>query len=241
MEQQQVSRAFATASPVDLSDVAGLEASARAGGYRTPMRPLQMAAKRVVDVVGTLVLLALCAPLFLVIAAMVGMDGGPVVYRHRRVGLNGQMFDCLKFRTMILGAEECLAEFLSYHPEARREWAADQKLSFDPRVTGIGKILRRASLDELPQLVNVLRGEMSLVGPRPVTPSELSHYGSAATAYASVRPGITGLWQVSGRNDVGYAKRVALDESYVREWNLALDLRILLRTPGVVFTRKGAR
>jgi exopolysaccharide production protein ExoY len=135
--------------------------------------------KRVIDIIGSLALLVLFSPLFLIVALMVSLDGGPVFYRHKRIGRDGKPFGCLKFRTMILGAEACLNEYLSYHPEQRREWEQDQKLAFDPRVTAIGNVLRRLSFDELPQLVNVLVGEMSLVGPRPVTEGELKHYGVA--------------------------------------------------------------
>jgi lipopolysaccharide/colanic/teichoic acid biosynthesis glycosyltransferase len=134
--------------------------------------------KRVIDIIGSLALLVLFSPLFLVVALMVSLDGGPVFYRHKRIGRDGKPFGCLKFRTMILGAEACLNEYLSYHPEQRREWEQDQKLAFDPRVTAIGNVLRRLSLDELPQLVNVLVGEMSLVGPRPVTEGELKRCGA---------------------------------------------------------------
>ena len=197
--------------------------------------------KRVIDIIGSLALLVLFSPLFLVVALMVSLDGGPVFYRHKRIGRDGKPFGCLKFRTMILGAEACLNEYLSYHPEQRWEWEQDQKLAFDPRVTAIGNVLRRLSLDELPQLVNVLVGEMSLVGPRPVTEGELKHYGAAASAYLAVRPGLTGPWQVSGRNDVSYATRVAMDEAYVRNFSLWNDIVILLRTPGVVLSKKGAR
>ena len=197
--------------------------------------------KRVIDIIGSLALLVLFSPLFLVVALMVSLDGGPVFYRHKRIGRDGKPFGCLKFRTMILGAEACLNEYLSYHPEQRREWEQDQKLAFDPRVTAIDNVLRRLSFDELPQLVNVLVGEMSLVGPRPVTEGELKHYGAAASAYLAVRPGLTGPWQVSGRNDVSYATRVAMDEAYVRNFSLWNDIVILLRTPGVVLSKKGAR
>ena len=197
--------------------------------------------KRLIDVIGSLALLVLFSPLFLVVALMVSLDGGPVFYRHKRIGRDGKPFGCLKFRTMILGAEACLNEYLSYHPEQRREWEQDQKLAFDPRVTAISNVLRRLSLDELPQLVNVLVGEMSLVGPRPVTEGELKHYGAAASAYLAVRPGLTGPWQASGRNDVSYATRVAMDEAYVRNFSLWNDIVILLRTPGVVLSKKGAR
>lgn len=197
--------------------------------------------KRVLDIVVASLALFLSMPLLLVIAVFVAMDGGPVLYRHRRIGTAGIPFGCLKFRTMILDAEQCLDEYLSYHPDARAEWAREQKLAFDPRVTAVGRFLRQSSLDELPQLINVLKGEMSLVGPRPVTQSEMAHYGPIAPLYKSVRPGITGVWQVSGRNDVGYETRVRLDESYVKNWSFGLDLLILLRTPAAVLSRRGAK
>lgn len=197
--------------------------------------------KRGLDAVLAGTLLVMILPLMAVIAVLVSLDGGPVFYGHSRVGLGGRPFRCLKFRTMIVEAEECFEEYLSYHPGVVEEWAQTRKLRFDPRVTGIGKILRATSLDELPQLLNVLRGEMSLVGPRPVTRQEIALYGESAPLYASVRPGITGLWQVSGRNDLDYAARVALDARYVLERGAAMDLAILLRTPAVVLRRRGAR
>ncbi|WP_245259331.1 sugar transferase [Methylobacterium sp. 77] len=190
---------------------------------------------------GALILLAILWPLFLIIAVMVALDGGPVFYGHRRIGKDGRAFDCLKFRTMIPGAEECLGEYLSYHPLANTEWRASQKLVRDPRVTPIGALLREWSLDELPQLLNVLRGEMSLVGPRPVTRSEMIHYGPTAALYMSVLPGMTGLWQVSGRSDLSYTSRVALDRTYVERWSLVRDLAILLSTPRAVLRRSGAK
>nr|WP_281413529.1 sugar transferase [Microvirga antarctica] len=197
--------------------------------------------KRGFDMVAAFVLLLMSVPLFLAVAALVAIDGGPVFYLHKRIGRNGVTFGCLKFRTMILGAEDCLDEYLFHHPAAQMEWAKEQKLAFDPRVTAIGRFLRLSSIDELPQLLNVLKGDMSLVGPRPVTQGELVHYGLATPLYKSVRPGITGLWQVSGRNDLEYNKRVRLDETYVRNWSLMADFSILLRTPAVVISRKGAR
>lgn len=197
--------------------------------------------KRAFDLVASLVLLLLAMPLFAVIGLLVAMDGGPVFFRHQRVGRNGVMFGCWKFRTMILDAEASLAEYLHYHPEAEEEWQRDQKLVHDPRITPIGKFLRSSSLDELPQLFNVLVGEMSLVGPRPVTAIELQRYGSKADVYASARPGITGFWQVSGRNETSYDERVALDERYVQRRHLGMDLMILWRTIGVVLSRRGAR
>lgn len=202
---------------------------------------LRDAAKRVLDVVGAALLLVLFAPLMAVIALLVARDGGPVFYAHRRIGRDGASFGCLKFRTMVPDADLRLAELLERDPQARAEWEATRKLRRDPRVTPVGRILRASSLDELPQLVNVLKGEMSLVGPRPVQQSELNaFYGSAASHYRAVRPGLTGLWQISGRNDTSYAYRVALDVAYVSHATLLDDIRILLRTPFAVLRRRGA-
>jgi len=225
------------------AEIETIEARPQERRVRSPLRSgaITRGIKRAIDIVGSAVLLVLFAPLFLVIGLLVALDGGPIVYAHRRVGQGGKPFDCLKFRTMILGAEDCLVEYLAHHPEAGQEWARDQKLGFDPRVTPIGRLLRRTSLDELPQLVNVLRGEMSLVGPRPVTVGELAHYGPSADHYFSVRPGITGPWQIGGRNDVSYARRVALDSEYARTLSVWRDIAILARTPAVVLSRKGAR
>jgi lipopolysaccharide/colanic/teichoic acid biosynthesis glycosyltransferase len=198
--------------------------------------------KRSADMLIAGTALLMLSPLFALLMVMVATDGGPVFYRHKRIGRGGIAFGCLKFRTMIPNAEQYLESYLASNEEAAEEWARDQKLSFDPRVTRVGRVLRAASMDELPQLVNVICGEMSLVGPRPVTEVELStHYGDTAPLYKSVYPGITGLWQVSGRNDVSYEARVAMDEAYVRRRSLLLDLMILLKTPVAVLSRKGAR
>ena len=205
-------------------------------------RSVQTGLKHILDRVAAALLLVAFAPVFALVTVLVGMDGGPVMFSHRRVGRNGKAFGCLKFRTMVAAAEELLPEYLRLHPAAAEEWRREQKLVFDPRVTGVGKLLRRTSLDELPQLWNVLRGEMSLVGPRPVTRGEIdTHYSRCAGVITSVKPGLTGLWQVSGRNDVGYEKRVALDLRYVKSWNLLEDFRILLKTADVVLSRSGAR
>jgi len=189
-----------------------------------------------------LLLLVLLAPLLALVAFLVWQrDGTPVLFAHYRVGHDGKMFRCLKFRSMLLGAEATLAALLARSPEARDEWERDQKLLRDPRVTAIGRFLRRTSLDELPQLFNVLRGEMSLVGPRPITVGELMRYGRARWHYLSVRPGITGLWQVSGRNNTTYEERVAFDRLYVERRSAWLDALILMKTVYVVLARHGAR
>ena len=155
-------------------------------------------------------------------------------FAHTRVGRHGRLFRCFKFRTMVPNAAEVLAELLARDPAARAEWARDRKLRNDPRITPIGRLLRKTSLDELPQLFNVLRGEMSLVGPRPVMPDELERYGEAQDRLSQVRPGLTGLWQISGRNDVDYERRVHLDAWYVRNWTFWYDILILFRTLLVV-------
>lgn len=202
---------------------------------------LRPVAKRLMDLLGAGLLLLLAAPAFLAIAALVRMDGGRVFYAHPRVGRGGETFGCLKFRSMVMDADRRLAELLENDAEARAEWQATRKLKNDPRVTWIGRFLRATSLDELPQLINVLKGEMSLVGPRPVQASELAaYYGAAAQHYLSVRPGITGPWQVSGRSDTSYAQRVALDVGYVTHPSILRDVKILLQTPVAVLARKGA-
>lgn len=189
-----------------------------------------------------LVLVMLISPVLLVVAWMIWRrDGAPIFFGHYRVGRDGKLFKCLKFRTMLRNSEQALADLLRDDPVARAEWDRDQKLTNDPRITPVGDFLRRTSLDELPQLFNVLRGEMSLVGPRPVTFGELARYGSARWHYLSVRPGITGLWQVSGRNNTTYEERVSLDRNYVEQRSLWLDASILFRTVAVVVTKDGAR
>lgn len=208
---------------------------------RAPINyPAASVAKRSFDlVVGVLFLLAL-SPVMLMIALLVMRDGGGVLFRHKRIGANGKTFCCLKFRTMCVDAEAKLQKLLAEDAEARAEWKRDFKLRNDPRVTALGNFLRQTSLDELPQLFNIIKGDMSLVGPRPIVTAEAARYGAAFRDYLSCRPGLTGLWQVSGRNDVGYETRVKLDSSYARTWSLARDITILMRTVRVVFGRNGA-
>ena len=194
------------------------------------------------DQFAALLLLLLFAPLMAVIALLVWRrDGAPVLFGHYRIGQHGRPFRCLKFRSMYLDSEAMLRELLERDPAARAEWERDHKLSDDPRITPIGHFLRRTSLDELPQLFNELRGEMSLVGPRPITLAELPRYGQVRWHYLSVRPGMTGLWQVSGRNDTTYDERVELDREFVEQHSLRLRLSILLRTLRVVIRGSGAR
>jgi lipopolysaccharide/colanic/teichoic acid biosynthesis glycosyltransferase len=188
-----------------------------------------------------LVLLILISPLLVLIALAIWFtDGAPLLFAHYRVGRNGKLFRCMKFRTMRVDSQQRLSDLLASDPAARAEWEREHKLTRDPRVTAIGRFLRRTSLDELPQLLNVLRGEMVLVGPRPITVEELKRYGRVRWHYLSVPPGITGLWQVSGRNSVSYERRVELDRTYVETRSWRLDAQILLRTVLVVLTAHGA-
>jgi exopolysaccharide production protein ExoY len=189
----------------------------------------------------SLVLLVILAPVLLGVALAIRVTNpGPVLFGHYRVGRGGRLIKVLKFRSMRVDAQQRLAELLASNAQARAEWERDFKLSNDPRVTPIGRFLRRSSLDELPQLFNVLKGEMRLVGPRPITAQELRRYGSARWHYLSVTPGVTGLWQVSGRNELSYAERVELDRYYVDNRSWKLDLSILFRTVLVVTTGRGA-
>jgi len=210
-------------------------------GSRTLPAVLRPAAKRAMDLAIAGVLLALLALPMLIIAAIARADGGPALFAHTRIGRAGRKFGCLKFRSMVVDAERRLAELLERDADAAAEWEATRKLKNDPRVTRIGKFLRATSLDELPQLINVLKGEMSLVGPRPVTATELAaNYGAAAEHYQLVRPGITGPWQVSGRSETSYDRRVALDVAYATQPSLVTDIRLLLATPAAVLLRRGA-
>lgn len=195
--------------------------------------------KRTFDIMASVFLALVSLPVLLYISWKVSRDGGPIFYVHSRVGGDGKIFGCLKFRTMEINAREALAEYLNSSLELKNQWEHNQKLKDDPRITPFGRKLRNCSLDELPQLWNVLRGEMSLVGPRPITEEEMHRYGDDLDYYLSVQPGITGLWQTSGRNDTDYTSRVALDAWYVRNWSLWYDIVILLKTVKVVLSRKG--
>lgn len=197
--------------------------------------------KRILDVLVSGTLLVMLLPLFALIALAIKLTSrGPVLFGHRRIGLSGAYFKAWKFRTMVDKPDAILERHLREHPEARAEWERDQKLRNDPRVTRVGRILRKTSMDELPQLWNILKNEMSLVGPRPIVHAEIERYGTAFDLYTRVKGGLTGLWQVSGRNDTSYEERVRLDAMYVRNWSVWLDLFILYRTIGVVLFRSGA-
>ena len=179
-------------------------------------------------------------PLLLVIAAILALQGGPIVFSHKRVGHGGRAFYCYKFRSMVVDAEERLARLLRDDPQALAEWQKDHKLRNDPRVTPFGRFLRRSSIDELPQLFNVLRGEMSIVGPRPIVDAEVPRYGRRIAAYYRVKPGITGLWQVSGRNDVEYRTRVAMDCLYAKSVRPSLYIYLVIATVPAVLSRRGS-
>jgi exopolysaccharide production protein ExoY len=208
--------------------------------HPVPDRPIRHALKRVLDIIGAALLGVVFLPLILAVAVLLHRQGGPIIFRHRRVGRNGQAFDCLKFRSMVPDADRVFRELMERHPELKAEWLRDHKLRDDPRITAVGRFLRRTSLDELPQLWNVIRGEMSLVGPRPVVREELLRYGRHLHRYLAAKPGVTGLWQVTGRNNTDYRRRVVLDVYYVRRQSVLLDLYILLKTTQVVLGGSGA-
>lgn len=208
--------------------------------YNNLCRPWPRRIKRMFDLVVGCALLLLTAPLFALIGWRLASKGSQVFFGHTRIGKGGRRFTCLKFRTMVPNADQVLERYLEVNPERAREWQQHRKLRHDPRITRMGRWLRRSSLDELPQLINVIRGEMSLVGPRPVVAEELKEYGDNLFYYMESKPGLTGLWQVSGRSDVTYRQRVHLDSWYVRNWSLWCDLVILIKTPKVVFKGFGA-
>ena len=199
--------------------------------------------KRIFDLAACMLILTLSLILFFLFAILIRLDSkGPVFFIQKRLGKNGVVFNCYKFRTMILNAEEVLKSSLQAQPELRKEWEANYKLKNDPRVTRVGKLLRKTSIDELPQLFNVLKGEMSLVGPRPRALYEMSGMTDDAlfSIGLSVLPGVTGLWQVSGRNELDFYNRILLDAVYVRTWSFSKDILLLLKTVSIVLRQKGA-
>lgn len=197
--------------------------------------------KRSFDLICTIFGSILISPILLALFLIVAVNNkGHVIFAHQRVGKNGKLFSCYKFQTMIPNAQEVLKKYLEENPAARKEWEENFKLEHDPRVTKLGAFLRETSLDELPQLWNVIRGDMSLVGPRPIVTAEVKRYGDHFREYSMVLPGITGMWQASGRSDVSYEERVAMDTWYVRNWSIWVDLMYLFKTITVVFSRKGA-
>jgi exopolysaccharide production protein ExoY len=209
-----------------------------APGEGAPIGGIQ---KRIFDVVAASLIIIILLPIFGLIALAIKLcDGGDIFYGHRRIGHNGKPFFCFKFRTMVPDSDQRLAAYLQSDPVARAEWASCRKLRHDGRVTGIGYVLRKLSLDELPQLLNVIRGEMSLVGPRPIVREEIYLYGESSQYYLRSRPGITGAWQASGRSDISYDQRVKIDRHYVEHWTFTRDLMIILKTVPVVLSARGS-
>ena len=205
------------------------------------MLPLPRLTKRCMDFVAAILAGILLLPLLFYLAVAVKMSSrGPIVFGHTRIGRNGRRFKALKFRTMFQDSNLVLEEYLEANPDAMEEWQRDHKLRFDPRITRIGRFLRKTSLDELPQLWNVIWGDMSLVGPRPIVDAEIAKYGPHYGFYTMVKPGITGLWQVSGRNNTTYDERVQLDAYYVRNWSPWMDVVLLFKTIRIVLFAKGA-
>lgn len=209
-------------------------AGVKDGAYTSPV-----VGKRLFDVVFAVLLLPFVAPVIGLLWALTRRDGGPGFFAHTRVGQNGKFFKCWKLRTMLQGADDLLVAHLLRDPEAAIEWRDNFKLRDDPRITRFGRFLRRTSLDELPQIWNVLRGDMSFVGPRPVVSAELEKYDRHVWAYLAMKPGITGVWQVSGRNDIAYQDRVQMDVDYMSAASRLYDLWIIIKTLGVVFRRTG--
>ena len=244
---QELERDVAFVAPMSGMSLYGMDVQNFFGSHTALLKPkrrvekrLNRAFKRMLDLFGaSMGLLVLIGPM-LVLAFVIRRDGGKALYAQERVGRHGKPFKCWKLRSMVPNATEVLKELLANDPDARAEWEADFKLKNDPRVTKIGNVIRKTSVDELPQLWNVLRGEMSLVGPRPIVTKELSHYGKHKADYLAAKPGLTGLWQVSGRNDTSYAYRVYLDSWYVAHWSLWTDIVIIVQTVGILVNRKGA-
>jgi len=222
-------------APKDLAGVLSLEVQQKL------LLPIPRFTKACIDLIFSTLVFLVSLPILVIIALLIYLDSpGPIFYTQARLGRQGKPFRAVKFRSMLPHADRILADYLAQNPEYRQEWEADHKLKQDPRLTRVGKWLRRTSLDELPQLWNVLRGEMSLVGPRPIVTAEIEKYEEKYTLYTKVKPGITGLWQVSGRNNISYEERVNLDAYYVRNWSVWLDFYILLRTIWVVLRGDGA-
>ena len=195
--------------------------------------------KRFIDIIIGTIGLIVCIPIFIIIGIAIKIDSkGPVFFKHKRIGKHGKKLEIYKFRTMIENAEEAMKNFTE---EQKKEFAENFKLENDPRVTRVGKILRKTSLDELPQIINILKGEMSIIGPRPIVKSELEKYGSNQDKFLSVAPGLTGYWAANGRSDVSYEERMALELYYVNNRSLILDMKIFFKTIGSVLKGRGAR
>lgn len=228
----------------ELAPMGDLRARRQAGTsirLATSRKSSSQAVKRCVDAALAGIALIVLLPMILMVAAILFVtQGRPILHSHRRIGRNGVVFSCLKFRTMVVNSEEALARHLDANPALRAEWNATRKLKDDPRITQFGKLLRKNSVDEIPQLLNVIRGEMSLVGPRPIVASEAELYGVYFIDYMRVRPGLTGLWQVSGRSDTSYETRIELDTRYVAEQSLWGDIVIMAKTVPAVLSSRGS-
>ena len=197
--------------------------------------------KRAFDVSSATVAILVLAPIFVFILSLLLLaQGRPIFIKHKRIGRGGQTFGCLKFRTMVVEADAVLAAHLASNPQAQTEWQQTRKLRGDPRVTKFGRFLRKSSIDELPQLLNIIKGEMSVVGPRPIVAAEIGFYGDKINDYQKVRPGLTGLWQISGRSDTTYASRVEFDSTYSASFNFRMDLVIIAKTIPAVFSSRGS-
>jgi Undecaprenyl-phosphate galactose phosphotransferase WbaP len=204
-------------------------------------KPISLLWKRCIDLLLLLISSPITIPVTVFIALIVKITSpGPIFYGHKRIGKNGREFKCWKFRSMVIDADKQLEKILAENPEMRAEWEKDRKFTNDPRVTKIGKILRKTSIDEIPQFFNILTGEMSFIGPRPVTEPELAKYGKKSDFILSVQPGLSGMWQISGRSDTGYEERVTLDSYYIQNWSVWLDIWIIIKTVYVVLRGKGA-
>lgn len=195
--------------------------------------------KRCIDLIGCLVLAPIVLPVIFVLWVCARSDGGPGFFAHERVGCDGRVFKCVKIRSMRIDSSRLLAEHLAANPDAKAEWDRDQKLKADPRITAFGHFIRKTSLDELPQLLNVLMGDMSFVGPRPVTETELGRYGKSTAYYLALKPGITGIWQTSGRNNISYDERVSMDVSYYNNISFSLDIWLIMKTIKSVIAKEG--
>ena len=225
-----------------MESIAPVKDIARRELVRAPQRlPFEAALSRSLDLMAAALALCLFSPVMVIVALMVALERrGPIIFRHSRIGLGGRRFPVLKFRSMRMDADQVLAAHLATDEAAAQEWARDHKLKNDPRITPLGRFLRKSSLDELPQFLNVLVGHMSIVGPRPIVEAEVRRYGRFFQAYCSVRPGITGVWQVSGRSNVTYRRRVAMDALYARRKSVLLDIRLIVATVPAVLMRTGS-
>jgi len=208
---------------------------------RTPLEGWGRIIKRLLDLLGSTVGLILFSPIMIVVSLIIKLtDRGPIIYKQKRIGRNGQIIEIYKFRSMVIDADEKLKELLKSNPDKKAEFEKEFKIKDDPRITSIGKFLRKTSLDELPQFINIFKGQMSLVGPRPIVKEEMEKYGHSRYQRMIVKPGLTGLWQISGRNDLSYQERSKLDIYYIENWSIFLDLKIIFKTFSVFFKKNGA-